>query len=431
MYEGIVTKITNVRPHPNADRINIGTAAGHQVVIGKDTDEGTMGVFFPCDGRLTEDCLKSNNLYGHTHLNADPDAKGGFFDDNGRVRAQKFRGEVSEGFWTGLGVLSWTGVDLSALKQGGGVSKVNGHVVCQKYYTPATMRAMKQGKKSKKEPPRESFPLFREHFGVGKLRKTIGYIPVGAELVFSEKCHGTSGRTGRLPVKRRSGWFGRMRQRLFPAAPQYKYVTGSRRVVLDMDKVGDGGFYSGKTFRVDIHKRIEAAGLHKGETVYYEIVGFDEAGGPIMPPHKPTDKALKKRYGDVMHYSYGCYSDYDPASQRYKVLVYRITNTTPDGHIIELPWHQVVHRSGQIGLDAVKELDRVVYDGDGDALLKRCECLSRGDSSFSPYHIKEGVVVRVQAPGAEFHCKFKSFHFCDLEGIAKNNDEYVDPEEVS
>lgn len=55
----------------------------------------------------------------------------------------------------------------------------------------------------------------------------------------------------------------------------------------------------------------------------------------------------------------------------------------------------------------------------------------RGSSTLDDGHIREGVVVRVEGPGVDFHLKYKSFWFCELEGIAKNKDDYVDPEDIS
>lgn len=434
MYEGIITKIVNIREHPNADRLNLGTAAGHQVVISKDIQEGTLGVFFPCDGRFTEGCLKENNLYRHKHLNKDPEAQAGFFDDNGRIRAQKFRKAISEGFWTGLNILAWTGVDLSTLKEGDSIHKVNGYVVCQKYYTPATLRAMKQGKASKKNEAKESFPDFKEHWSTGKLRMMINFIPDGAILYFSEKVHGTSGRTGYLPARKRLGWFRRFWNRtvgksgLMFQDHMYKYVSGTRRVVLNTKHSTERGFYSGKTFRIDIHNKIKSLGLHEGETLYYEIVGFDDCGGTIMGTHGLKDEGLKKRYGDQMSYTYGC----DQVDKLYKILVYRITYTTPNGSIVELPHHQFVSRCGQLGMDTVPSLEGpVIYNGDKDALMDKCEMLSRGDSTLDSSHIKEGVVIKVHAPDIDTAYKYKGWHFCSLEDIQKNTDDYIDLEDIS
>ena len=39
MYQAIITKIENIRLHPNADRLNLTTIFGDQVVIGKDIEE--------------------------------------------------------------------------------------------------------------------------------------------------------------------------------------------------------------------------------------------------------------------------------------------------------------------------------------------------------------------------------------------------------
>jgi len=70
-YEAIVAPIVNVREHPNADRLNLSTAAGHNVVISKDTEEGTLGIFFPSDGELGHEMCYENNLYRHTEYNKD------------------------------------------------------------------------------------------------------------------------------------------------------------------------------------------------------------------------------------------------------------------------------------------------------------------------------------------------------------------------
>ena len=50
-YKAIVTRLSNVRPHPNADRVKLATCHGNQVVIGLDSNEGDLGVYFPSDGK--------------------------------------------------------------------------------------------------------------------------------------------------------------------------------------------------------------------------------------------------------------------------------------------------------------------------------------------------------------------------------------------
>lgn len=431
-YEAVVTKIRNIRNHPNADRLNLATASGYQVIVSKNTKEGTLGIFFPSDGQLSLELCKKNNLHRHKYLNEDQKAKGGFFDDNRRVRAQKFRGSLSEGFWTDLNVLEFTGYDLSKLKEGDLLKSLNGIPLCNKYYTRATRKAMSRRGKSSKKGFKALVPTFLEHFDTKKLRMVIGKIPEGALLSLSEKCHGTSGRTGHLYQELELNKFQKIWNstigRFGPSFQNKKWVvvTGTRRVVLDPCHTVENGFYEKEDFRIKIHNQIKESGIPKGFTLYYEIVGFTGSGRLIMSPHDIKDKELQKKYGNKMVYKYNC----DVGTNR--VLVYRITHTNEDGHVIELPLHQVLSWCDRLGLEVVPQLhDPFVYDGDQNALMSLCNKLSSGPSVLDLDHIKEGVVVRVDAPGHEYHVKYKSYHFCDMEGIAKNSDKFVDLEEVS
>src|SRR5262249_4631144 len=108
-YQAIVSAIT-VRPHPNANKLQLGTVHGHQVVVGLDVKDGQLGVFFPTDGQLSHDMCRSNDLYNESTckelgLTAN---HYGYFSENRRVRAQKFRGEKSDGVWFELELLQWT-----------------------------------------------------------------------------------------------------------------------------------------------------------------------------------------------------------------------------------------------------------------------------------------------------------------------------------
>ena len=62
MYTAYVTKLKNIRPHPNADRLNLAECFGNTVVIGKDYDEDTLYLYFPVDGQLSEEYATINNL---------------------------------------------------------------------------------------------------------------------------------------------------------------------------------------------------------------------------------------------------------------------------------------------------------------------------------------------------------------------------------
>jgi len=190
-YQAIICPITNIRDHCHADRLKIGTASGHQVVVGLDTVEGTLGIFFQEGGQLSYEMSHYNNLHRHIDLNIS-NTKAGFFEDNRRVRAQIFRKEMSTGFWTELSALEWTEADLSKLKRGDLIDTLNGHDICNKYFTPATMKAInrRNNKLSKRAPAKASYPQFYEHWKTSQLRLMANMIPVGSVCSITEKAHG-------------------------------------------------------------------------------------------------------------------------------------------------------------------------------------------------------------------------------------------------
>jgi hypothetical protein len=69
-------------------------------------------------------------------------------------------------------------------------------------------------------------------------------------------------------------------------------------------------------------------------------------------------------------------------------------------------------------------------------ILELCNTWSQGSSTIDGVPIKEGVCLRVeQATDGIYNVskavKHKGFVFCALEGIARNDENYVDTEEVA
>lgn len=227
MHEAIVAELTNVREHTNADRLRLATVAGHQIVVGIDNHDGQVGVFFYAELQLSEEYCAANDLIGYT----DPETgekKGGFFSKNRRVRAQKLRGEKSEGYWAPLSSLAFTGQDLTKLKVGDKFKELNGVPICDKYFTPATLKAIANRAANRAN------SLFKKHTETRKLQYEIDRIPHGSIIYLSEKIHGTSGRFGYVldekPVKQ-----SRL-QKLFKRKPkvtvEYDHLIGTRNVIL-------------------------------------------------------------------------------------------------------------------------------------------------------------------------------------------------------
>ena len=89
----------------NCDNVKAALIFGNSVIIGKDAQPGTVGVFFPLESQIDEEFLGANNLFRKAEYgNVEPEKKG-FFEQHGRVKAAKFRGHKSEGFWIPLASL--------------------------------------------------------------------------------------------------------------------------------------------------------------------------------------------------------------------------------------------------------------------------------------------------------------------------------------
>lgn len=433
-YTAIVSKIS-VRPHPNADRLQLGTCLGNQVVVGLDTKQDQLGVFFPTDGQLGHEYCEHNNLYtasARQRLGL-PEGPTGFFDHNRRVRAQRFRGERSDGFWMPLESLSWAG-DVSGLKEGDTFTEFGGYTIAQKYYTPATLRALAgQG------PKRKDNRCFPKHDDTKQFRFVADQIPDDSVVYITEKLHGTSGRFGfvldELPLAPWKQWLNTHVFRSYVLKPKtgYAYLNGSKNVILE--KTSGAGWYGTNEFRYDVVQNLT---LHKGEILYFEIVGWVNESTPVMPPHKVDKTNLKdilQRYGDTIEYTYGC-----PRGE-HRIYIYKIVRVNEDGVAYELPWPQVVSRCRELGIPHVPLLFGPttlahlahIHDCDGhEALRRTVEQLTEGESTLSSAQIREGVVVRVESPAGIGHIKNKQWAFGVLEGFWKEkNEDSVDPEEAA
>lgn len=418
-YQAVVCKI-NTFPHPNADRLQLGMALGNQVVVGLDVEDGDLGVYFNTDGQLSQEMCDANDLIAYTDENGV--RHGGYFPKNRRVRSQLFRSERSDGYWTPLSSLAFTG-DIYGLQEGDSFDTINGIPICNKYVTKATRAAGNAARTM-----RRANSMFERHVETKQFRFHASLIPEGSVLYFTEKQHGTSARLGLVleeKMVKPKGLFGFLRKKR--AVKQYSLLVGTRNTILS--DYSDQGWGS-QEFRWQSIKDF-AHKLHKGEIIYGEIVGYSDTG-TIMPPVplKEMRKATQKKYKNTcpdgtMTYSYG------EAPWNCRFYAYRITRLNEDGVVTELSWPQVQRRCLELNIESVREIHRPMIMNGLDELLGIVEGLTEGPSTFSNSHIREGVVVRIENESGVTFLKNKSFDFGLGEGYLKNDEEYVDMEESS
>jgi hypothetical protein len=351
MHCGYIVKVNKLRPHGNADRLQIADFFGNETCVPLEVAIGDKGIYLPTDLQLSVAFCEANNL-----VRKKDDAGneiGGFLDpDKRNVKTIRLRGEPSDGIYLPISALEFTGVDLDSLEVGATIDSVNGVEICRKYIprTKGNSKTAPQGNKVRKKKAPKA-PLFMEHADTEQLAYNLHAFKPGDQIEITLKMHGTSGRTGYLPVLQgyKRSLLDRILRREGTPIYDWGYVSGTRRVVLDSY---EGGFYGDNSFREKHSKAFEGK-LMKGETVYYEIVGFTDSGAPIMGDannKKLNDKEFLKQYGETTRFSYGCdptgtktmYGRDDegvysrpvevPVSDMY---VYRMTMTNEDGFVVE------------------------------------------------------------------------------------------------
>lgn len=435
MYCGYVTTLKNVRPHSNADRLKLADCFGNTVVVGLDAAEGEIGVYFPVDGKLGIEYAEKNNLI--RKKNEMGDNVGGYLDPEKRnIRAMKLRGEKSDGLFCSLNTFE-DFCNLDELNVGDQVTVLNGITICEKYIPRSNSKGNGSGGGVIKKPKTNIAPLFQEHKDTEQLSYNLSAFNLGDIVELTLKMHGTSQRTGYLP--KLSGYkrtfFDKLFKRVGTPIFDWGYVTGTRRVVLGDVKDTNGGYYGSNAFRLEHTQRFEGK-LAKGETVYYEVVGYTNDGAPIMSScsnkKSGLDKDFIKEYGAETVFSYGC------AVGESKMYVYRMTMTNEDGFVVEYPPELVRYRCEQMGIDCVPLLTKFIItqkniDARGSAgeyVKTVAELFYDGADPIGKSHVREGVVARITNSANFKAFKHKNFSFKVLEGIIKEVAAEPDMEEA-
>ena len=350
-YLAKIIDIQSFTPHPDPEttKLKLAHVDGFNIVVGIDSEPGIY-VYFPTSSEINPQLLAYGNLYRHVEKNNKPEAKAGFFEDNGRVKAIKLRGIVSEGF-----LMEWTlfhnfiventnkeiepdiNTEFDSIEDSG-----KSFWICKKYIVQATIKSPKESRYQKrvKRFNRVIDTQFRFHYETSIYRKVPTFIKPDDLISITSKIHGTSGISAYVLCKKPKPWY-----KFWDKTEDliYDYLYSSRSVIknAEYNPKHSGGFYG-----VDVWKYADnyvRPFLSKGLSLYYEIVGFLPNGGYIQK-----------------NYDYGCVppkneQDYKPEIN-FKVRIYRITLTNVDGQVHEFSAKEVQQWCKNNGLIPVEEL---------------------------------------------------------------------------
>lgn len=333
-YCASIVALTDVHHLDNCDNVVGANVFGNEIIVGKDTPVGTLGVFFPVETSISRDFLSANNLFRDSSQNIDKEAKG-YFELHGRVKAVKFRGHHSDGFWTPIESLSYLGIPLDKFEEGQSFDTIDGKEICTKYAI-ISKNINSVNNPLNLEASFEDYQ-FRFHYKTQQLGKEVNKINEDDIISISEKWHGTSAIIGKLLIKNKLNVFERFLSKVGIVRPQkshYGLTYSSRTVIRNIEGENDNKtplFYENDIWG-EVAEEIKRK-IPNGFTIYGEIVGYTKSGSPIQNG-----------------YVYGC----QPGE--HKFMVYRVTATTEDGIVSELSWDAMKQFCLSKGLNTVVEL---------------------------------------------------------------------------
>jgi len=406
-YACQVIKLPTKQKVEGLDNLVRVTVFGNDCLIGKDSPEEELYLFFPAECSISPLFLYENNLYRHSDYNKDKTKKG-FFEDTGRVKSIKFKGIISTGFVIPVSSLDNV-VSVSFSSAGEEFTDIDGINICKKYKI-VRLQGNGDSKESRHNKKLKAFDKlipnqFRFHNDTSHFAKNVHHFKPNDLIVITDKWHGTSAVFANVLIKKKlnlkekvAKFFG-----VKVVDKVYDNLYSSRSVIKNqyINESVTLGYYNEDiwaTANEELKDKIE-----QGVTLYGEIVGYLKSG-----------KEIQKGY------AYGC------EELSHKTLIYRITYTKPDGSVIEYNWNQIKEYCNKYSLEYVKELfygkaielahtseenifqEQLLKNLQDIYLEKDCEYCGNGIPA-------EGICVRIDGLQTYSTYKLKSRRFLERE----------------
>jgi len=341
-YKVPLTKILAIDPHPNADRLELATVYGFQVIIKKDSYKvGDLMIYVPIDSLLPQN-LEDSLFPADSKVTL----------TKHRVRQIRLRKIASQGMLIAPEEIKTVyGFLPSDLER-----DYKAELQIKKYNPPAPkfQSAMVGGRKIRALENSE----FHKYGGLNNIKWFPTLFKDDELVVIQEKIHGTNSRAGKLPFVANTLW--KKIKKALKMVPAFEFCYGSNNVQLQ-ERSGYTGFYGediyGKVFKsIDVESK-----LKDGETIFGEIYGF----------------GIQKGY------------DYGLKEGDQRFILFDVKVLSMDGSQKWLSPDEVREFAKERGFDMVPEVYRGPFSM---ALAKE---LTKGDSILEPSQkVREGVVVK-------------------------------------
>lgn len=347
-YKVPLTKIVSIENHPNADRLEIATVYGFQVITKKDQYKvGDQVIYVPIDSILPQ------NLEDFL-FPADSKVK----LNKHRVKQIRLRKIASQGMLISPDdIKAVYGFFPNAVED-----EYQELLNITKYEPPAPKFQSEMGAPGSRKPKAMENPLFHKYNGLDNIKWFPTLFKEGELVVMQEKIHGSNARAAKLPYSANTIWkkikllFARLRGKTVA----FEFCYGSNNVQLQ-ERRNYTGYYGediyGKVFKsIDLESK-----LKDGETVFGEIYGS----------------------GIQKDYSYGCEEGV------HKFIVFDVKVLNEDKTQRWLSPDEVIAFTKERGLDMVPEIYR------GPFSMELAKEKTVGDSKLAPTQkVREGVVVK-------------------------------------
>ena len=427
-YLAEVVLIDNIKPHPNADRLEVSEMFGGSVILGKGSYSlGQKVVFFPIETTINAEFLSHMNLFDNAALNADGRTKG-FFTKSRRVKPVKLRGVASEGFVLPVEkIAEFFKARPEDFKTGQSFDTIGGVYLLSKWEPKSTQNQSSEPKRplpkwlrlmprpirkvignrffSKKDEGIKSMLVenqFRLHYDTDNILKAQFVITPEDEINISCKMHGCASTFSNiLSHREKTFWQKLTTNPKIKGEQYYRFVAASRNVIQNRRAGGFTDNHWGD------HARLLDGKIPDGFSIFGEIVG-----GTIQK-----------------NYDYGCLPN------QTEFYAFRMSKTSPEGEVTEMSFKYLQKFCRQNGIKVVP----VYYQGAAQDLFPE---IPKGEGWNKAFFEKlkerylekdcvlcknkvpdEGIVLRNESSTLKKGFKLKSFAFLQKESKERDEEE--------